>query len=80
MTEIRLNRIDMLLQEAQDIEDIKSDMGSHNAVTKFNSKLDKQILDYNGDEILRYTKINIKRDNEGINIVYLQMIHVIIRI
>ena len=29
------------------------------------------MVDYDGDEMLRYTKINLKRDTDGINIAYL---------
>ncbi|CDW72941.1 UNKNOWN [Stylonychia lemnae] len=80
MTEIRLNRIDLLLQEAQDIQDIQSERESFYNMNKFANKLDRQLLEYNGHEMLRYSKINLKRDNEGINLVYLQMIHSIIKI
>eukprot|EP00347_Sterkiella_histriomuscorum_P007531 403348561 len=84
MSQLRFDRIDLLLQEAQDIEDFKSDFeGStslQNQNFKFNSKLDVALKNYQGEDVMRYTRINMKRDNEGINIAYLQMIHVVIRI
>jgi hypothetical protein len=45
MTLIRLNRIDGLFREADEVQDIKSDI---DAVTHFNVKLDKSLKKYQG--------------------------------